>query len=69
LTYQISFKSFDKTHFLYSSLQMALQKAVTTKSRFLKEMHTVIIILIVFVIVSYICFLIKNHTYINKRQL
>ncbi|HHZ05449.1 MAG TPA: transposase family protein, partial [Clostridiales bacterium] len=46
-----------------------LQKAVTIKSRFLKEMHTVIIILTVFVIVSYICFLIKNHTYTNKRQL
>ncbi|HHZ06147.1 MAG TPA: transposase [Clostridiales bacterium] len=39
------------------------------KIKVLKKMHTVIIILIVFVIVSYICFLIKNHTYINKRQL
>ncbi|HHZ06879.1 MAG TPA: transposase, partial [Clostridiales bacterium] len=44
-------------------LPTALQKAVTTKSRFLKEM------LMDFVIVFYICFLIKRPIYLNKRQL
>ena len=48
---------------------MVLPKAVTTKSKFSKEMLTVTEISTVFVIVFYIYFLLNLSILKNKRQL